>query len=174
LAGATRIDSCSLLHGQGIVMSVALVSVIVVAACVAYLVWMVRLMASARREFGSAVAGFRQYRRALTLPVPREDADGLVHRGLRAVFGRSESDRGNDGHLEADGLAFILDDVPGGTRIEISGASVGGSSLQVLYPRNIRAGRARVDRLAAWLESASLDGPLAENHPSYRPYGPVG
>jgi hypothetical protein len=128
------------------------------------------LLVTQKRRFGEAFAALRRYERTVMVPVSHEDADGLVHRGLRAVYGGSGSDRGDHGSFVAEALECQLTEANEATWIRIRGGSQG-IGWSAMLTRNIRAGRERVDRIADWLEQAPLDGPLAEDHPSYRKFG---
>jgi hypothetical protein len=140
----------------------------VIIACIGPVLLILAMRLRLRREFGSFFADYRRHPRTVQLPIAPRDADGLCHRALRAVVGHSESERRGPDRFECAGMGFRLLEEAGGTMITITGSGDGPSWVQAMYPRNVRAGRERVDAVAEWLSTAPLDQPLAEDHPSYR------
>jgi hypothetical protein len=108
--------------------------------------------------------------RVVRVPISHRGTDGLCHRALRAIVGDSESDRRGEGRFEGGGLDFRLVE---NDETTIIGGGDSPSWLQAMYVRDVRAGYERVDAVADWVEAARLDGPLAENHPSYREFGVI-
>jgi hypothetical protein len=147
--------------------------VVALAVCLLPFALGVVLRVRLKREFGSFFADYRRRVRVVRVPVSHRDADGLCHRALRAVVGDSESDRRGEGRFEGGGLAFRLVEDAGTTTITLTGGGDHPTWLQAMYVRNVRAGYERVDAVADWIEAAPLDGPLAENHPSYRAFGVI-
>jgi hypothetical protein len=146
--------------------------IVPLALLAAYVLWNLWLGVQLKREFGSYFADMQSYARSVTLPISPREADGLVHRGLRELFGSSETNRRGEGKIEGEGFGVELVPVPEGTRIDLSG---GGRTFKIgigaRFPSAVREPREGLDRLADWLERASLDEPLAEDHPTYRHYG---
>jgi hypothetical protein len=149
---------------------VTVVSIAAAVVSVVPLVLMAWLRVAQKREFGSFFADSRRYVRTVTLPVGLRDADGACHRALRAVLGHSESERRGVGRFECAGFEFELDEADGRTTITVAGRGSGDTWLKELYPSNVRAGHELVDRLADQIADTPLDGPLAEDHESYRSF----